>query len=104
VDRVSVSEDSRLWTVEDFARWAGIPIASVYYQASRGRIPGVVRLGKTLRIDPEIAVPALRRGVSALNIAAARDYLRDAVGEVEITNEDVLDAAAIVVVQGKAAL
>lgn len=48
-----------------FARWADIPVASVYYQISLGRIPGVVRLGKTIRIDPKVAIPALRQGGAA---------------------------------------
>jgi hypothetical protein len=63
VARVSLSPDG-LWRVVDFARWAGIPVGSVYYQIARGRIPGVVRLGRTIRIDPEVAVPALREGGS----------------------------------------
>jgi hypothetical protein len=64
VARVSVSGDSRLWTVEDFSQWARIPVPSVYYQISLGRIPGVVRIGKTLRIDPAVAIPALHEAVA----------------------------------------
>lgn len=54
-----------LWRVEDFARWAVIPVASVYYQISKGRVPGVIRLGSTIRIDPNVAIPALRDGGAA---------------------------------------
>jgi hypothetical protein len=63
VARVSAFvESDGLWRVEKFAAWAGIPVPSVYYQISLGRIPGVVRFGKTIRIDPEVALPALRDG------------------------------------------
>jgi hypothetical protein len=66
VARVSVfAESDGLWRVEKFAAWAGIPVPSVYYQIAQGRIPGVVRFGKTIRIDPEVALPALRDGGAA---------------------------------------
>jgi hypothetical protein len=62
VARVSVVTRTGLWRVEQFAQYADLPVASVYYQISLGRIPGVVRFGKTIRIDPEVAIPALRAG------------------------------------------
>jgi hypothetical protein len=66
VDRVIDSPETyRLRRVEDFARWAVIPVASVYYQISNGRVPGVIRLGSTIRIDPNVAIPTLRDGVAA---------------------------------------
>ena len=98
--RVSASPDE-LWRVEDFARWARIPIASVYYQISRGRIPGVVRLGNTIRIDPEVAIPALRAGV---DVEGARGYLRAHLPDdepIEAAEPAVLDAAARVVAGAK---
>jgi hypothetical protein len=61
-DRPVVSD--RLWRVERFAEWADIPVKSVYYQIDLGRIPGVVRFGKTVRIDPEVAIPALREAAA----------------------------------------
>jgi hypothetical protein len=62
VARVSVVTRTGLWRVEQFAQYADIPVASVYYQISLGRIPGVVRFGKSIRIDPEVAIPALHAG------------------------------------------
>jgi hypothetical protein len=62
VARVSVVTRTRLWRVEQFAQYADMPVASVYYQISLGRIPGVVRFGKSIRIDPEVAIPAIRSG------------------------------------------
>jgi hypothetical protein len=63
VARVSVRNTrTGLWRVEQFAQYADMPVASVYYQISLGRIPGVVRFGKTIRIDPEVAIPELRAG------------------------------------------
>jgi hypothetical protein len=62
VARVSVVTRTALWRVEQFAQYADMPVASVYYQISLGRIPGVVRFGKSIRIDPEVAIPALRTG------------------------------------------
>jgi hypothetical protein len=60
VARVSVQEvRTGLWRVEQFAQYADMPVASVYYQITLGRIPGVVRFGKSIRIDPEVAIPAL---------------------------------------------
>lgn len=65
MDRVSVLPDAdRLWRVERFADWADMSVPSVYYQIAKGRIP-VVRFGKTIRIDPEVAIPALREAGSA---------------------------------------
>jgi hypothetical protein len=61
VARVSVVKTG-LWRVEQFAQYADMPVASVYYQISLGRIPGVVRFGKSIRIDPEVAIPALHTG------------------------------------------
>jgi hypothetical protein len=62
VPRVSVSPvtDRRLWTVDDFGRWANIDPHDVYRQIALGRVPGVVRFGRSIRIDPEVAIPALR--------------------------------------------
>lgn len=63
VTRVSVLPDpDRLWRVERFAQWADVSVPTAYYQIAKGRIPGVIRFGKTIRIDPEIAIPALREG------------------------------------------
>ena len=64
--RVSVLPDADpLWRVERFAEWADISVPSAYYQIAKGRVPGVVRFGKTIRIDPEVAIPALREAGSA---------------------------------------
>jgi hypothetical protein len=65
VARVSVSEDPRLWRVEKFAKWADMDLPAAYYQIARGRVPGVIRFGKSIRIDPAVAIPALREAVSA---------------------------------------
>jgi hypothetical protein len=66
VTRVSVVPGTDgLWRIERFAEWANLSVAAVYYQIEKGRIPGVVRFGKTIRIDPEVAIPALRDGGAA---------------------------------------
>jgi len=68
VDRVLVSEesrseDSRLWRVEKFAEWADLDMPAAYRQIALGRVPGVIRFGKSIRIDPAVAIPALREAV-----------------------------------------
>lgn len=63
MDRVSEFPDADgLWRVERFAEWANISVAAAYRFIAIGRVPGVVRLGRTIRIDPEVAIPALREG------------------------------------------
>jgi hypothetical protein len=65
VTRVSAFPDADpLWRVERFAEWASISVPAVYYQIAKGRIPGVVRFGKTIRIDPAVAIPALHEAVT----------------------------------------
>jgi hypothetical protein len=64
LDRVSSVDDSTLWRVEKFAKWADLDMPAAYYQIARGRIPGVIRFGKSIRIDPAVAIPALREGVA----------------------------------------
>jgi hypothetical protein len=107
VARVPVTpETSNLWRVEDFARWARIPVGSVYYQIAKGRIPGVIRLGSTIRIDPQVAISALRNAGPGIDVESARQHLRDTLPadeSVEIEDGGLLDAAAAVVVRTKAA-
>jgi hypothetical protein len=64
VDRVSVSDDalsesSQLWRVKKFAEWADLDMPAAYRQIALGRVPGVIRFGKSIRIDPAVAIPAL---------------------------------------------
>jgi predicted DNA-binding transcriptional regulator AlpA len=53
VARVLLSTKSALWSVPQFAEWAGMSVPAAYRQIGLGRVPGVVRFGKTIRIDPE---------------------------------------------------
>jgi hypothetical protein len=50
----------RLWTVREFGQWAGIDPHEVYRQISLNRVPGVIRFGRAIRIDPDVAIPELR--------------------------------------------
>lgn len=59
-DSVSPAEEGQLWKVEDFAWWASIDPHDAYRQISLGRVPGVIRFGRSIRIDPQVAIPALR--------------------------------------------
>ena len=51
------------WAI-DWARFADMPVSSVYYRIKLGQIP-VVRIGKSIRIDPDEALAALKQGGAA---------------------------------------
>jgi hypothetical protein len=57
-------ETDRLWRVDDYARYVDVPVASVYYRIKLGQIP-ILRLGKSIRIDPAQAIAALKTGGAA---------------------------------------
>jgi predicted DNA-binding transcriptional regulator AlpA len=51
----------QLWRVPDFAAFLNTTPANVYYLIGAGRVPGVIRIGKMIRIDPD----AVREWVEA---------------------------------------
>jgi excisionase family DNA binding protein len=42
----------QLWRVEQLADFLNTSVPNAYYLIERGRVPGVVRLGRAIRIDP----------------------------------------------------
>jgi predicted DNA-binding transcriptional regulator AlpA len=44
----------QLWRVPDLAAFLNTTPANVYYLIAAERVPGVVRIGKMIRIDPDV--------------------------------------------------
>ena len=43
--------EARLLNVKQLSSYLSTPVSTIYTMVSRGRIPGVVRLGRALRFD-----------------------------------------------------
>jgi hypothetical protein len=49
---VPVDRYEPLWKMKDFCRWYGCQAWAGYQMFSRGQIPGVIRIGRNVRISP----------------------------------------------------
>ncbi|MDQ3095598.1 MAG: helix-turn-helix domain-containing protein [Actinomycetota bacterium] len=47
-----MSQDKKLWSVDDLAEYVGVPVATVYRWSSRGDGPPGYRVGRHLRFRP----------------------------------------------------
>jgi hypothetical protein len=48
-----------LWTVKEYAAYTRVHVITVYKRIGRGEQVGVVRIGRTIRIDPVQVFPKL---------------------------------------------
>lgn len=58
--------EMKLLRVQHVARRLDLPEASVYAMARENRLPGVVRIGRHIRFDPEAIEEFIKNGGQAL--------------------------------------
>lgn len=47
-----MSEEQRLWTLDDVSVYLGVATGTLYHWRMRGEAPPAIKLGKHLRFDP----------------------------------------------------